>query len=198
MELVAGVKATYERAVPLRWRAVLGAWGGKRRCNSGSQCERQCEELLRLVRAHAEKRCRRRSSSSSAGEVAFDDAGDDADEQALFRACVVLLDAPDHFLTQRRTTALARETLMEALVRSQREGGRYDEDARRCCVWLLERLEQHVQVYHNGCPTHATNEAQEYALLVHMGRGMELAERNARARGSFSSSSSGGGRVIQL
>jgi hypothetical protein len=193
MELAAGVKATYERAVPLRWRALLGAWGGKRRCNSGSQCERQCEELLRLVRAHAEKRCRRRSSAS-VGEVnVVGDAADDADEQALFKACMAVLDAPDRFLTQRRTTALAHETLMEALVRSQREGGRYDEDTRRCCVWLLERLEQHVQMYYDGCPTHTTDEAQEHALLVHMGRGVELAERRARARRSFGRSD--GGRV---
>ena len=160
MELVAGVKATYARAVPIRWRALMGAWGGKRRCNSGSQCERQCEQLLKLVRAHAETRCRTRAAEEEAGA---NDTADGTSDVCLFEACVAVLDAPDHFLTLRRTTALAHETLMEALVRSQQEGGRYDEDARRCSVWLLERLAQHMQTLHDGCPSRTTDEAQRSA-----------------------------------
>jgi hypothetical protein len=186
MEFAAGVKATYTRTVPGRWRALLEAWTGKRRCNSGSQCERQSDRLQQLVRAHAERLCAAPPPARGVGRIGADDdtiIGTDDAEAALLRACVALLDLPDRFLTMRHTTALAHETLLEALLRLQQQGGaRYDEDVRLCCIWQLERLERHLRTRFKECPGHTTSEAQERALLVHMGRGVELAERCARAR----------------
>ena len=46
------LKDTYTKQIPARWRALGQTWGGKRRCNSGSQCERQCVALLSLIRGH--------------------------------------------------------------------------------------------------------------------------------------------------
>jgi hypothetical protein len=191
------LKEAYARAVPVRWRALLGAWTGKRRCNSGSQCERQAIALLGIVRQHAERQNAAAASlllllndappkvtmgaHASRLDAVVEEEEAEEEERALFKACVALLDQPDLFLTLRRTTALAHETIMETLMRAQQSGARYDEETMRRAVMSLERLEGYIQTRFCGCQPRP-GEEEAHALLVHMGRGVEVAEIVARRR----------------
>jgi hypothetical protein len=189
-----GLKDVYVRGVPTRWRALLHVWSGKRRCNSGSQCERHALLLLGHITRFAELQEQRKEhrrdnddgharkkqgERDSNGGQCDDFESREADERELFRTCDALLDQPDGYLTMRRTTALAIETIHEALVRAQQSNATYEKETMACVVRTLEELERHILIRFSGCPAqHGASE--ELALLVHMGRGMEVAERIAK------------------
>ena len=97
--------------------------------------------------------------------------------------CITLLDGPDRFLTQRRTPSLALETVHECLIRCVGNSLRYENETVRCLVYRLENLEEYIRTDFQGCCLERLGEAEEHALLVHMGRGVEIAERVARGGG---------------
>ena len=109
--------------------------------------------------------------------------------------CITLLDGSDRLLTQRRTPSLALETVQECLMRCVGNSLRYENETVRCLVYRLENLEEYIRTDFQGCCLERLGEAEEHALLVHMGRGVEIAERVARGGGGqrqqhFTSSSS--------
>ena len=100
--------------------------------------------------------------------------------QACFAECMVVVDGPELFLTNRRTQALARAVLWEALRQAQQDCTMpHEREVMWTVVTRLEALDAYVRAHYTGCPP-KHGEAEERALLGFLGQGMALLARIAR------------------
>ena len=198
----------YRQAIPTRVRACAFAWSGGRRCEKQSRCYRQACELVNLLRQEyqlrkntLDERCNAggpkrsagsgarlslysyewaRATKTTAGGTEEEEEGSHLGDAVLAR-CLALLDQPDRFLTMRRTTAQAYATIYEAIIQAQErlEGMRHERAEMCWVIAMLEDVERVIGKRYDGCPPRH-GETEEQALLMHMGRGVELMARVAK------------------
>jgi hypothetical protein len=100
--------------------------------------------------------------------------------EACFAECMVLVDGPELLLTNRRTQALARAVLWEALRQAQQDCTMpHEREVMGVVIVRLEALDGYVRGHFTGCPA-KHGEMEERALLGFIGQGMALLARIAR------------------
>lgn len=155
-------KSVWQSCVSARHRATMAYLAGKR-CSQGSQCQTQAFALIALLI---------RGQSNIDNELVID----------INNESLRLLDGSERWLYGRhQTRALALATLQEALIQAQYDHVMaHEREAMHRVVGRLERLE--TLLYTGAlarCSDTADTEEARCALLVHMGRGMELLQRVA-------------------
>lgn len=191
-------QALWQQIVPARHRAVLALWT-QGRINPASQCARQAQALIKLLQndvcsdpsarttrvymGHCEEeddRALTAAPNSSSTRVRCNSSRR-LPSDACLEACISLLDGENNerWLSGRRTQALARATLQEALLRAHYDASMaHERDLMLRVVGYLEAIEQYLSQRYDGFPT-KDGEQEELALLRHLGRGMDLLRRVA-------------------
>ena len=176
--------------VPARTRASIAFLTGRNRCNAGSRCQQQARTLIERIQNALTTRsaedeqedfvvlARNNNNNNNNKPTKKTTRLSDAE----VRACMWLLD-PEHMLRERHTRALALATLQEALIQAQHERvASHERDAMQEIIRELELLEARLYAgplaHCNDAP--GDDEARR-ALLLHLGRGMELLAFDATA-----------------
>ena len=185
-------QAMLRTLVPARTRASIAFLTGRNRCNAGSRCQQQARTLIeRIQNALTTRSAEDEQQEDFVVVLARNNNNNNNNKptkkttrlsDAEVRACMWLLD-PEHMLRERHTRALALATLQEALIQAQHERvASHERDAMQEIIRELELLEARLYAgplaHCNDAP--GDDEARR-ALLLHLGRGMELLAFDATA-----------------
>lgn len=156
------------RWLPARTRALITRTVG-RRCSPGSRCQLLARTLIERIE---------RALAAPPPDVTAD--GATRLSEAEVRGCLRLVDS-DQMMREHATRALALATLQEALIQSQFERtATHERDAMGAVARELEYLETRLYAApFASCTDAPEDEDARRALLLHLGRGIELLQRVA-------------------